>query len=306
MDNNTQETRKKMIMVVDFNNMSFSSYYGTHKPNSKGVIVDAVRAFFIKLKVLKDAFDPDYLVFASDISRKLTFRRQLYAPYKAQRKKADPNMINQMSMISKIIGMLGFQMLNHPYYEADDILGMITRFAMDNNMNCILISSDRDMYQLVTDSVWVQSPRNNDLIDPNFIMNKYGLRPDQWIDLKCLQGDKSDNIPGIYGIGEATALKLMHRFGSIENIYVNLDKIEDRVRQCLIADEDKLPLTKELVTIVTDYTKIDLNITKIMRRPAVFYEVMNTLEDLELMSIQGIMRFSLLPQDNDKIEIYRP
>ena len=122
-----EENRKRLIMVVDFNNMAFSSYYGTHKPNSKGIIVDGVRAFFIKLKILKDAFDPDFLVFASDISRKLTFRRELYPPYKAQRKPGDPEMINQMKMISKIIGLLGFQTLNHPYYEAGDILGMISR-----------------------------------------------------------------------------------------------------------------------------------------------------------------------------------
>ena len=153
MDNNTQETRKKVIMVVDFNNMAFSSYYGTHKPNSKGVIVDAVRAFFIKLKVLKDAFDPDYLVFASDISRKLTFRRQLYPPYKAQRKKADPDIINQMSMISKIIGMLGFQMLNHPYYEADDILGTLAKACTDSGNECAILTGDRDSLQLVNDLV---------------------------------------------------------------------------------------------------------------------------------------------------------
>lgn len=300
-----EENRKRLIMVVDFNNMAFSSYYGTHKPNSKGIIVDGVRAFFIKLKILKDAFDPDFLVFASDISRKLTFRRELYPPYKAQRRPGDPEMINQMKMISKIIGLLGFQTLNHPYYEADDILGMISRYAIDNNMNCILISSDRDMYQLVTDTVWVQSPRNNDLIDPTFIMNKYGLHPDQWIDLKCLQGDKSDNIPGIYGIGESTALQLMRQYGSLENIHNNLDNIPVRIRQCLITDWDKMPLTKQLVTIVTDYTKIDLTETMMMRRPAIFYEVMNTLDELELMSIQGIMRFSLLPQDTDKMQIFR-
>ena len=155
--------------------------------------------------------------------------------------------------------MLGFQILNHPYYEADDILGMISRYAIDHDMNCVLISSDRDMYQLVTDSVWVQSPRNNDLIDPAFIYNKYGLTPAQWIDLKCLQGDKSDNIPGIYGVGEATALKLMQQYGSLENIWANIDHIEGKVRQCLITDWDKMPLTKQLVTIVTDYTKIDFN-----------------------------------------------
>lgn len=300
MENNC----KKIIMAIDFNNMAFSSYYGSHNINSKGISVDAVRAFFIKLKILKDAFDPDYLVFASDISRKLTFRRQLYPPYKAQRKPSDPIIINQMSLISTIIGLLGFQTINHPYYEADDILGMMSKFATDNDMYCILISSDRDMYQLVTNTVWIQSPRSNELVDPAFIQNKYGLHPNQWIDLKCLQGDKSDNIPGIRGIGESTALKLMHQFGSIENIYANLNNIEGRIRQCLINDQDKLPLTKELVTIVTDYTKIDLDINKIMRRPPMPYELMNTLENLELMSIQNIIRFSLLPQNNDKIEIY--
>ena len=289
-----EENNKKMIMAVDFNNMSFSSYYGQHITNSKGVVINAVRAFFIKLKILREAFDPDYLVFASDISRKLTFRRQLYPPYKAQRKPGDPVMIDQMKMISKIISLLGFQILNHPYYEADDILGMISRFAMDNDMNCVLISSDRDMYQLVNDTVWVQSPRDNNLIDRNFILNKYGLTPEQWIDLKCLQGDKSDNIPGIYGVGEVTALKLMRQWGSLDNIYNNIDKIDDRIRQYLIADWDKMPLTKQLVTIITDYTKIDLNLNNLMRRPAVFYEIMQMIDELELSSIQGIMRFSLL------------
>ena len=284
---------KKLIIGIDFNNLLFGSYYGEKLINSKGMNVNAIKGFFFKLKALKDTFDPDYIVFANDLSREKTFRRKLYKPYKAQRKDHDPDVMLQMKYTSQISALLGYPFINNELYEADDILGMISKYATENDMYFIIVSSDRDLYQLINDNVFIYSYKNKEVIDKQWMYNKYKLTPDQWIELKMLQGDRSDNIPGIPGVGEVTALKLMQQFGSIESIYSHMGYHKPGLREVLKNNESILPLTRELVTIITDYTKIGF--TPDMLNPNERYEqeIYNILEELELYSLFNIMNYSL-------------
>lgn len=294
---------RKTVLAVDFNNVVFASYYGQHLINSKGINVNAVKGFFMKLKMLKETFDPDYIVFASDLSRAKTFRRKMYPEYKAQRKPQDPNILEQMKYIGRLNSLLGFRTINDELYEADDILGMISRFNEDCNMDTIIISSDRDLYQLVTDHTFIMSPRSSDFVDKAYIKEHYNLTPEQWIDLKTLQGDTSDNIPGIRGIGNKTALKLMNEYGSIDNIYQHLDELKTGVREHLENGKEIIPITRELVTIVTDYTKIGFEEKLLWRRQPYADEIYELLSELEVFSLFDIMRYSLLPQQGGKLEV---
>lgn len=288
---------RKIIIGIDFNNVLFGSYYGQKLINSKGINVNAIKGFFFKIKALKEMFDPDYIVLANDISRERTFRRKLYKPYKAQRKPHDEDIMIQMKYAAQIAGLLGYPFINNELYEADDVLGMISKYSTENGMEIILSSSDRDLYQLVDDHVYIMSPRNNDLIDRNWIMDHYKLTPEQWVELKILQGDRSDNIPGIPGIGEITALRLMNQFNSIDNIYNNLNKLKPNMKELLEKHKDVLPLTRELVTIVTDHTKIELTEDMLNRKEIFRKELFELLEELELYSLFNVMNYSLIPDN---------
>lgn len=291
---------KKVVLLIDFNNVLIGSYYGQKLVNSKGVNVNAIKGFFFRIKSLKDMFDPDYIVIANDISREKTFRRKLYKPYKAQRKPLDEDIMIQMRYAQQIAALLGYPFINNELYEADDIAGMAAMFAEENGMDTIISSSDRDLYQLVTDHTFIMSPKNKDLVDKDWMLDQYHLTPDQWIELKMLQGDRSDNIPGIPGIGEVTALKLMIQFGSIENIYNNLDKVNPKIKELLVQNKDVLPLTRELVTIIRDHTKIGLTADMFNRQEIYTHEIFSLLAELELNSLFNVMSYSLIPDKGER------
>lgn len=286
--------KKPLILGIDFNNMVFGSYYGEKLINSKGINVNAIKGFFFQLKNLKDSLNPDYIVFTNDISRERTFRRKLYKPYKAQRKEHDPDILTQIKYAAQIAALIGYPFISDELYEADDALGMISQYATDNNMEMIIASSDKDMYQLVTDDIYVYSRRNKELIDKNWLEEKYQLTPAQWIELKMLQGDRSDNIPGIDGVGEVTALKLMQQYKSIEGIYNHLGSFKPSLKDKLISGKERLPLTRELVTIITDYSKIGLTGDMLKQKEKYPMELFKLLEELELPSLYNVMNYSLL------------
>lgn len=291
---------RKLVLVIDFNNVLIGSYYSQKLVNSKGINVNAIKGFFFRIKSLKDMFEPDYIIMATDVSREKTFRRKLYKAYKAQRKPLDQDVMIQMKYAQQISALLGYPFINNELYEGDDIAAMIASFAEENNMDTIISSSDRDLYQVITDHTFIMSPKNKDLIDKDLLMDQYHLTPEQWIELKMLQGDRSDNIPGIPGIGEVTALKLMTQFESIESIYNNLDKVNPKIKELLIKNKNVLPLTRELVTIVRDHTKIGLTAEMLNRQEIFTHEIFSVLAELELNSLFNIMNYSLIPNKGER------
>lgn len=293
----------KSILIIDFNNCLFASYYGKPLINHNGINVNAVKGFFMKLKNLRDIFNPDYIVIARDMARTKTFRRELYPEYKAQRKPSNPDVVNQMQITQQLLALLGFPVLCHERYEADDIIGMISQYGEDHGMESIIVSSDRDMYQLVGDHTYVISPRSGDLIDPTYMQEHYHLNAQQWIELKILQGDRSDNIPGIPGIGEVTALSLMQTYGSIASIYQHLDELKPGVKHALEIHRDLIDPTRTLVTIVRDYSVIDLQEASLHRGELFADEVLDQLIEYQLYSLIPIMRYDLFQVEKHSVEV---
>ena len=288
--------KRKLVLAIDFNNVVFASYYGQKLFNSKMQNINAIKGFFFKLKMLKESFNPDYIIFASDLSRERTFRRKLYKKYKSQRKPTDEDIVFQMKYISQLISLLGYKTLNNDLYEADDILGMISKFSNDNNMDTIIISSDRDLYQLINENTFIMSPRNNDVIDTAYLIEKYKLMPNQWIDLKILQGDNSDNIPGVPGIGEITALRLMHQYDTIDDIYSHMNEHKPNIKTLLEKGKDSIELTRKLVTIVTDYNLINLTEKDFIRDTQYGKEIMDLITELEIPSLVNVFNYGLLDE----------
>ena len=278
-----------LILGIDFNNMVYGSYYGNPLYNKQGKNVNAIRGFFTKFQLMYDNLNPDYVLFANDLSRTNTFRRKLYEKYKSQRKPIDDDIIFQVQQTSVLVKALGFKFLNDPLYEADDILGMVSKWCTDNGHDMIIISSDRDLYQLINENVQIYSFIKHEMVNTEYLEEHYGLRPEQWIELKMLQGDPSDNIPGINGIGKITAQDLMQRFGNIDNIYLNLDSIQTRISNKLIKDAEILPLMRELVTIVTDYNKINFDLNLLKRSKPDQETISNVLYYLQIPSLIPVL-----------------
>jgi len=273
-----------------------SGFFGKELTNSKGINVNGIIAFFHRVVNLKNYFGPDYIVIANDVGRARTFRRKLYAPYKATRAPAPEGILEQLRYGLQLCYHLGYPIINHEDYEADDILGMVSKFGNDNNMDVVLVTSDRDYYQLVSEQVVVFNPRKSEIIDTRWIVDTYRLQPYQLIELKALAGDKSDNIPGATGIGNTTALRLMQRFGSIAAIYDNIDSLTGRLQRSLDSSRELIELSRILGTIVTDYSLIDLTIDRLERQPYRNPQLaMLTLRDLEINVLTDIFTYDLIP-----------
>lgn len=285
---------RKLLLGIDFNNILFSSFYGESLINSKGQNVNAIKGFFFRIKNLIETFNPDYLIMANDIGREKTFRRKLYKNYKSQRKPRNDDLIFQLQQTLKLTSLLGYPIINNELYEADDILGMVSKYTTEQDMDMIIISSDKDLYQLVNENVFIFSPRNKELIDLDWLYNKYKLTPQRWIDFKILTGDSSDNIPGIGGIGEVTALKLLNQYKDIDDIYQNLNKIKPVLKDKFIQKESFIPIIRELVTIIIDYNKINFHPNMIERSEVFPNEIFQTIQELEIPSLHNIMKYNLI------------
>jgi len=287
---------EKLLLGVDFSNLITGSFFTTDLINTRSINVNAVRGFFLRLKKLKDFLRPDYIVIATDVSRNHTFRRKLYSEYKANRGMAPDGLPEQIEYGLSLLQHMGYPIINDPLYEADDILGMVSRLAEDNGISTIIASSDRDFYQLVTNRITVFNTRKNNIIDANFIQKEYGLLPLQLIDVKALAGDKTDNIPGAFGIGDKTALSLLQKYNSLEEIYKNKALLPHRIQTSLENSRDLVMLSKVLATIVTDYSLLNLNLAMLEIQPTLNPpEVFSLLKYLELPSLNEVMIYSLLP-----------
>jgi DNA polymerase I len=248
--------KDKTFVVVDAMAMAYKAYYAfINRPlkTNKGEPTSAVYGFVSQmLKVLED-HKPDYIAVATD-SKEKTFRHDKYEAYKATREAMPDDMIPQIGRIKEIVELMNIPLYILPGYEADDIIGTVVKLAEKKGMISYAITPDKDYMQLVTDKTIVARPgRSTDEVEfynVKKVIEKYGFEPKQMIDYLALVGDSSDNIPGVKGVGEKTALPLIQQFGSIENIYKNLDKVDrPAVKKKLEESKENAFLSKELVTI---------------------------------------------------------
>ena len=241
------------LLIIDGNSIMNRSFYGVRPLTTKsGINTNAIFGFLnIMMKTIKE-IEPDGVAVAFDLPVP-TFRHKMYDGYKGTRKPSPNELREQFPYIKALLRALGHTVIECEGYEADDIIGTLAKACQTNGDTAVISTGDRDSLQLTDQNITVHLVKTKDNIDytPEKIKEEYGLTPDQLRDVKALMGDSSDNIPGVKGIGEKTALHYIQTFGSVENLYDNLDssEIKPRARELLIQDKETCFLSKELGTI---------------------------------------------------------
>ena len=250
------------FVLIDGNSIMNRAFYGIMGSKmlttKDGKYTNAVYGFLAILFKLIEDTNPKYMAVAFDLKAP-TARHKLYEGYKANRKGMPEELAEQMPLIKEILRAMNIDIVEKEGYEADDVLGTLSRYGEKQGLHVTILSGDRDTFQLATDNVTIRIPRTKggktetDLFDRNKIIETYGIEPKQLIEVKGLQGDSSDNIPGVPGVGEKTALSLIQKYGSIENLYDKVEKNEDdlkgKQREKIIDNKELAELSRTLGTI---------------------------------------------------------
>ena len=240
----------QQLILVDGSSYLFRAYHALPPlKTTTGHPTGAIFGVLKMLKILYQQYQPDYFAVVFDAKGK-TFRHEIYPQYKANRAKADDDLIVQIEPLQNIIRALGFPLLIYPGVEADDVLGTLAKEASRQDIKTIMSTGDKDLAQLVNENVSLLNTMNNEALDQDGVKNKFGVTPKQFIDFLTLTGDKSDNIPGVNKVGPVTANKWLAQYGSLDNIIANADSIKGKVGDYLRqAIAENLSLSKKLVTI---------------------------------------------------------
>jgi len=246
----------KKIMILDGNSLLFRAFYALPPLKTrKGQYTNAVYGFLSMLYKLIDTYSPEYLCVAFD-PEKPTFRHQQYKDYKATRQKAPSELVQQFQLIRDVLDIHRIKRVEVEGFEADDLAGTFACAAKEQGTDVYLVTSDKDYLQLIDENVKViltkKGVSNTEEMDLKSMEEEYGLTPEQFVDLKALMGDSSDNIPGVSGVGEKTALKLMQEYKSLDNIYENIDSIKGKLKEKLEADKMQAYMSQTLARIITD------------------------------------------------------
>ena len=297
----------KKVVLIDGNNLLFRSYYATAymgnvMKNSKGFPTNALYGFSNMINKILNEEKPEYILVALDKGK--TFRHDNFHEYKAGRIEMPDELKKQFVVAKDLMDAMGIKWFEIDGYEADDIIGTFSSLITNSeDYEGLIISSDRDLLQLINDKVTVKLLKTKDYIMMNrqTFFDTYGIEPIKVIDLKGLEGDSSDNIPGVKGIGEKTALKLLQEYGSLENIYVNLDKIKGKLQEKLELGKDSAFMSKQLATI---YKEVPTNLTIddiLYKGPS--NELRKMYEELEFYSL---IKNSYVPeQDSVDVKIIK-
>lgn len=250
------------LMLIDGNSILNRAFYGlsggSMLTTSKGLYTNAVFAFINIMNKHLEETAPDYLAVAFDMKAK-TFRHQMFDGYKAQRKGMPDELAMQLPLIKEVLAAMNIQIIEREGYEADDIIGSLALKGEEENLDVVILTGDRDSFQLVSDKTTVLLPSTRGgktetkLYNRQAIQEQYGLSPQQMIEVKGLMGDASDNIPGVPGIGEKTALSLIAEYHSIDGVYEHIDEItKPKLKASLIEYKEQAYLSRKLGTIYRD------------------------------------------------------
>ena len=256
--------KNHMLTLIDGNSLLFRAYYGVHSrlTRADGTPTGAVYGFFnMILPILATAKPDDAFICVFDASR-ITFRQDIYPEYKMNRTATPADLIAQGQMIQSGLMSLGMPVLCVPGVEADDVIATLARQNCTTTNATRIITSDKDLMQLVSDCVFLYDGMKNREIRTDAVLEKFGVKPHQVIDVQSLMGDSSDNVPGVPGIGPKKAAELINQFGSLDNLYANLDAVQnERIRGLLRDNREMAYISKQLVTLKTD---VDLSGLTIM------------------------------------------
>lgn len=289
----------KKIVLVDGNNLLFRSYYatlytGNIMRNKDGFPTNGVYGFVNMINKIVNDEKPEYMMVAFDIGK--TFRHEKYERYKDGRKETPDDLKVQFPIAKKILAAMGIKYLECAGYEADDIIGTVSMWCeKDPEYEALIVSSDKDLLQLISDKTMVKLLKTKDYImmDRKTFNETYGFEPIHMIDLKALMGDASDNIPGVRGIGEKGAIKLVSEYTTIENIYANINNIKGATQTKLIEGKDDAYYSKDLVTIYRE-VPLDVSFDDLKYKNCNIEELTNIYKELGF--------YSLLKKLDDVIE----
>ncbi|OGW71440.1 MAG: DNA polymerase I [Omnitrophica bacterium GWA2_41_15] len=244
--------KKEKLFLIDGNSYCYRAFYAIKElRNSKGKPTNAVYGFILMLKKLLEKEKPAYLAVAFDLKGP-TFRHKQFEDYKAHRKPMPDDLVSQMGLIKETISGYNIPIFEKQGFEADDILATIAKKISQQGIDVYIVTGDKDMLQIVDKNIKVYSAHKDDLIyDNEMVRERFsGLGPENITDFIALAGDSTDNIPGVRGIGEKTAIELIKEFGSLDNIYKNLDKIKSEPRRKMLSEqEDSARISKELAMV---------------------------------------------------------
>ncbi len=298
----------KRLVVIDGKSIFYRGYYAMPNLSTKeGIPTGGVYGFVALSLEIISKLNPDYIAVAWD-KKGTSIRRRLkiYSEYKAGRKKAPDDFYEQIPILHELLEAFNWPLYELDDYEADDIMGTLARLAKEQGIETCLISSDLDMLQLVNDMTTVYAIKSGSKIeafDIPYFEDKYGLKTSQFLDLKSLMGDSSDNIPGVPGVGKKTAVALLSAYGTLDEVFNNLYQIKPSVRKKLEAGKDLAYMSKELADIWTN-APISLDLKHLNARNLDKVKLLNKLRELEFNSLIRRLSsdsFSKMQLEEDKV-----
>ncbi len=245
------------LALIDGHSIAYRAFYALPEDlaTSSGQVTNAAYGFTRMLTKLLSEHHPDAVAVAWDVSRE-TFRSEEYPEYKAQRDRAPDTFKSQLPLMRKVLETLGIPQLQVEGYEADDVIASIARKAEEEGWDVLVVTGDRDAFQLVDDHVKVLYTRrgisDTVLADARWVQERYGVDPEHYVEYAALRGDNSDNLPGVPGVGEKTAARLVATYGTLEGIYEHLDELTPKLRENLAAHRDQVFLNRRLMRLVSD------------------------------------------------------
>ena len=280
----------KKVILVDGNNLLFRSYYATAYQgvimrNSKGFPTNALYGFINMMNKIVKEEEPSYILVAFDKGK--SFRHTKYDFYKGGRAATPDDLKLQFPMAKEVLNAMGIKYFEIDNYEADDIIGTVARIVdEEDQFIATIVSSDKDLLQLISDEVDVKLLKTSGFIrmDKEEFKNTYGVDPIRMIDLKALMGDSSDNIPGVKGIGEKTAINLLSKYENLDNLYSNIDSVTGKTKEKLINDKDNAYMSYEMATIYRE-VPLDFQLEDLKYEGLDLDNYIKVLKELEFNSL---------------------
>ncbi len=288
----------KILYLVDGTSICYRSFFAIRLSTSKGVPTGAIYGFVNTLKKIIKKYQPHYLAVCFDVSRK-TFRQEMFRDYKIQRPPPPSPLKKQIPVIKELTKALGVEIMEKEGWEADDLIASLARKAKKGNFKVVVISSDKDVFQLIEDKkICVYDPVKDIFYDEEVFLREFGFHPSQMVDYLSLVGDPTDNVPGAKGIGKVGATKLIRKFKSIENLFDNLDKVSPSVREILVSNKENIFLSKDLVKLA--YIDLDFSWDDLVVKEPDYSQVYKFFRELEFKSL---LKEIPPPSLNIKVEV---
>ena len=255
----------KRIIIIDGNSLLNRAYYAMQRPmiTRDGVYTQGIFGFMNMINKIMEDYGPDYMAVAWDMKAP-TFRHKEYDAYKAGRRKMPPELAMEFPIVKEIMDAMHIANLEIEGFEADDIIGTLSRIAEEEGLSPLIITGDKDALQLTSDTTKVLITRKGisefDLYDRSKMIDRYELTPEQFIDLKGLMGDSSDNIPGIPGVGEKTGIKLLKQFGSVEALVAGTDQIKAAKLRQKVEDNIQMAIMSKRLATINRYVPLEMDL----------------------------------------------